>query len=49
VENALPAILRKLMPDAARRGALSDTGRRLVDGGGAPRVAAEIFKLACAR
>jgi UDP-2,4-diacetamido-2,4,6-trideoxy-beta-L-altropyranose hydrolase len=46
VEADLPAQLGALIPDSTRRSALSDTGRRLVDGEGAPRVCREIRNLA---
>jgi UDP-2,4-diacetamido-2,4,6-trideoxy-beta-L-altropyranose hydrolase len=49
LEKDLPGLLRELIPDEARRGALSDIGRRLVDGEGASRVCGEIFRLASAR
>jgi UDP-2,4-diacetamido-2,4,6-trideoxy-beta-L-altropyranose hydrolase len=46
IETELPARIRELIPDAARRQMLSDTGRRLVDGQGASRVCREILGLA---
>jgi UDP-2,4-diacetamido-2,4,6-trideoxy-beta-L-altropyranose hydrolase len=48
LEAELSGQLRKLVPDAPRRGALSDIGRRLVDSEGASRVCSEVFRLACA-
>jgi hypothetical protein len=38
--------MRELVSDAARRKALGDIGRRLVDGQGASRVCDEVFRLA---
>lgn len=46
IEAELPARLGELIPDAARRQMLSDTGRRLVDGQGATRVCREMLVLA---
>lgn len=46
IEAELPSRMRELIPDAARRQLLSDTGRRLVDGQGASRVCREILELA---
>jgi spore coat polysaccharide biosynthesis predicted glycosyltransferase SpsG len=49
LERALPGLLNRILPDAAQRGTLSDVGRQLVDGKGAARVCAEIFRLVNAR
>lgn len=46
LESELPARMRELIPDTARRQMLSETGRRLVDGQGASRVCREILGLA---
>lgn len=46
VIGKLPEKLRTLIGDAARRQQLAAAGQRLVDGEGAPRVCAEISKLA---
>ena len=46
VIDKLPEKLRTLIGDAARRQRLAAAGQRLVDGEGAPRVCAEISKLA---